>query len=83
MQVELVDHPSLDLSVSLDAKSKRGRPAGSTATFYYWSRVLSLNHRPIDTSTKFNIDEDFTEEKQRWEDEQMDEDGIAEPLFNP
>ena len=45
--------------------------------------MLSLNHRPIDTSTKFNIDEDFTEEKQRWEDEQLDEDGIDEPLFNP
>jgi len=83
MQVELVDHPSLDYSASPDTKSKRGRPAGSTATFYYWSRVLSLNHRPIDTSLKFDVDEDLTEEKQRWEDEQVDERDIAEPIFNP
>ena len=45
--------------------------------------MLSLTHRPIDTSKKFNIDEDLKEEKQRWEDEQMDDDDIAEPIFNP
>ena len=53
-----MDYPSLDYSASPDTKSKKGQPAGSTATFYYWSRVLSLNYRPIDTSKKFNIDEE-------------------------
>ena len=82
-QVELVDYPSLDYSASPDTKSKRGRPVGSTATFYYWSRVLSLIHGSVDFTQKFDVAEDLEEESKRLEEEKVEEGPVATPIFLP
>ena len=81
--MELVDHPSIDLNISQETKSKRGRPLSSTKTFHYWTRVLSVSHRPIDFRLKFDVAEDLEEEKTRQEEEKDYAGPVTDPIFHP
>ena len=41
----------------------RGRPAGALSAVNYWSRIISLNHGPMDLDAKYSIDDDLEEEQ--------------------
>lgn len=77
-----MDHPNDDDEGTQGTKRGRGRPPGSTKTLYYWTQVLSLTHRMIDTSKKFDIAEDLEQEKATWEEEEADEWAVDAPIFH-
>jgi len=45
--------------------------------------VLSLTHRMIDTSKKFDINEDLEQEKASEDEEEADEMAVDKPIFHP
>ena len=78
-----MDYPKDDDDDTQGTKRGRGRPPGSTKTLYYWTRVLSVTHRMIDTSKKYDIAEDLEQQKASEDEEEADEMAVDKPIFHP
>ncbi len=78
-----MDYPDDDDIGTQGTKRGRGRPAGSTKTLYYWTRVLSVTHQMIDTQKKFDVAEDLEQQKASEDDEMVDEMTVDKPIFHP
>ena len=78
-----MDYPDDDDIGTQGTKRGRGRPTGSTKTLYYWTRVLSVTHRMIDTQKKFDVAEDLEQQKASEDEEMADEMAVDKPIFHP
>ena len=61
----------------------RGRPAGVTSKVNYWTRIFSLNYRPVNPEEKFDIEDDLRMEEVKWNELMPDEGDGTWAIFNP